>query len=130
MEKELVPYEIALELKNIGFEELCFAYYCEDVGYGLKYVRPQFLEDFNKRSGTYYNDISAPLKQQVFRWFREKYDLDCYIESKYLTTGERCYDYTILIDDGEETDDGKRWRTFKEAELKCLTGLIDIVKKK
>jgi hypothetical protein len=125
MEKEFVPYEIALELKELEFDEPCFGYY--DATNLEEYTYTALHE---VKNSDFIFGMTAPLKQQAFQWFREKYDLDCYIESKYLTTGERCYDYTILIDDGEESDDGRRWRTFEEAELKCLKGLIDIVKKK
>jgi hypothetical protein len=73
---------------------------------------------------------SAPLYQQAFRWFREKYDLHAYVDSMRLTTGETVYSYVIRITDGEESDDGKNWRTYEEAELACLKKLIEIVKAK
>jgi transketolase N-terminal domain/subunit len=40
------------------------------------------------------------------------------------------YNYVITITDGEESDDGKNWRTYEEAELACLKKLIEIVKNK
>lgn len=50
MNKEFIPYEQALELSELGFDEECFTY-----------------NDNSKifRAGVLY--------QQAFRWFREKY---------------------------------------------------------
>jgi hypothetical protein len=50
MEKEFIPYEQALALKEFD-------------GFGGNYRNSYF---------TYLDQISAPLYQQVFRWFREK----------------------------------------------------------
>ena len=63
MEKEFVTYEQALALKELGFKEDCLAsYYHAGKRLGIgEYIN----------HGNY--TILAPLKQQVFRWFREKY---------------------------------------------------------
>ncbi len=63
MENEFIPYEEALALKELGFDGYSLAYY-ED--YDLKYV------DFNIP----YGGVAAPLYQQAFRWFQEKYNLE------------------------------------------------------
>ena len=126
MEKEYVPYEIALALKELGFDEYCISRYClvteweEPTGEVLLQQSDCLVSDKNL--------IKAPLYQQAFRWFREKYDIGCYIESKQLTTGGNTYDYTILTNNITESDDGRRWRTYEEAELACLKKLIEIVK--
>jgi hypothetical protein len=52
MNKEFIPYEQALELKELGFKK--------DNDFGLLYKG---------------EDIPAILYQQAFRWFRDKYDL-------------------------------------------------------
>ena len=59
MEKEFVTYEQALALKELGFDEPCFGYY--DEGGNLYTEMVEVLK--------------APLYQQAFRWFREKYGL-------------------------------------------------------
>jgi hypothetical protein len=123
MNKEFIPYEQSLELKELGFDEPCLAFYngkfLESTGY-------DFDNDTSKDIGFC---IVAPLYQQAFRWFREKYNIACYTETKSLTIGGSTYDYTIIADEEEEWDDGKRWRTYEEAELACLKKLIEIVKK-
>jgi len=52
MNKEFIPYEQALELKELGFKK--------DNDFGLLYKG---------------EDIPAILYQQAFRWFREKHNL-------------------------------------------------------
>ena len=69
MEKEFIPYEQALVLKELGFDEPCFAWFILE-GDGAKSTL--VLEKCPKQ------DIGlclAPLYQQAFRWFREKYNL-------------------------------------------------------
>ena len=107
MGEEFIPTQQASELKALG--------YPKDGAFGLLYKE---------------TDMSAILYQQAFRWFREKYDLHAYVDSMRLTTGETVYSYVIEITDGEESDDGKNWRTYEEAEIACLKKLIEIVKNK
>jgi len=119
MNKEFIPYEQALELKELGFNELCLFYYTDNESLRI-YHQSEIYDDL----------VGAPLYQQAFRWFREKHNIDCYIETKSLTIGGSTYDYTIIADEEEEWDDGKRWRTYEEAELACLKKLIEIAKQK
>jgi hypothetical protein len=85
MEKEFVPYEIALALKELGFDKPCVAYFTKD----FQTSKPYILvcedklknQDVNKMSG--YGVCLAPLYQQAFRWFREKYELHSCIHSDY-----------------------------------------------
>jgi hypothetical protein len=74
MDKEFVTYRQALLLKELGFNEDTFGGYdFEDkqlyIGYENEYGRTWNLDFY----------IHAPLKQQVFRWFREKYGLQAYL---------------------------------------------------
>jgi hypothetical protein len=53
-----------------------------------------------------------------------------YVEAYTLSSGGKRYDYTILLNEGEEEwDDVETWRTYEEAELSCLKKLIQILKK-
>ena len=107
MKKEFIPYEQALELKELGFDEECFKYYTEMGTLRIKDERP--LPPL-----TY-----APLYQQAFRWFREKHNLIMHIQrhsKKYLAC--MGIQVEILCD------------TYEEAELECLKKLIEIVKNK
>ena len=60
MKKEFVTYEIALKLKELGFDEKCFGYYHINEGYKIGYA---FCYSENTRTSDC--SILAPLWQQV-----------------------------------------------------------------
>ena len=120
MEKEFIPYEQALALKELGFDEPCFGYYTGDKKHLL--IRPNM-----GRRNEDLNDIvcAAPLYQQAFRFFREKYGLIGWIEGKQM--------YGYRIESTIPTDDqlsAYPFRKYEEAELECLKKLIEIFKNK
>jgi len=125
MEKEFITYEQALELKGIGFNEPCFGWFRSTL------IPSNFTEYFletefgmNESPSDWVNSnfldkaCSAPLYQQAFRWFREKYDLFFPINKD---DAEQYY-FTI-----NKIDYCKN--NYEEAELECLKTLIEIVKK-
>jgi hypothetical protein len=115
MKNEFIPYEQALELKELGFDEECFGYYDIDNGYTSGYAFCYSNVKSQLESG-----CSAPLYQQAFRWFREKHILDFGIAKIYNGTDN--YHYHINLE----------WQFFEgnyeEAELECLKKLIEIAK--
>ena len=72
MKEQFVTYEIALKLKELGFDELCFGEYIipenpeleiyQDNDYNMYYDKPKSI-------------CLAPLWQQVIDWFREKHNM-------------------------------------------------------
>ena len=79
MEKEFIPYDESLALKELGFDELCICIYNRE-----KSLRVNVFNNPNDRFKSVrlsYNNgkIPAPLYQQAFRWFREKYKLQAEI---------------------------------------------------
>ena len=80
MKKQFVTYEIAVKLKELGFDEPCLAYYSEGT------LLSEFVLDHSKN--VFYTqtnndyEISAPLWQQAIDW----------CDSKGLLVG------TIIID--------------------------------
>jgi len=122
MNREFVPYEIAVELKGLGFDEPSFAWFGP-------------TGKFNDWDTT---DTIAPLYQQAFRWFREKYSWQHSIDpTSDQHNFELGYNYWIWNNKtGEEyhtmpknrpTGDWE-YETYEEAELACLEKLIEIVK--
>lgn len=68
MKNEFIPYEQALELKELGFDELCMA------GYDKDFIGKLYI-GFSTDDGALFNTeyyILAPLYQQAFRWLNEK----------------------------------------------------------
>jgi hypothetical protein len=80
MEKLFVPYEIALKLKEKGFDnEQCFAVYYRvdnDVRFEYDLRGSQYEAKKGWSSG-----ILAPMYQQVVDFFREKHNLDVNVSS-------------------------------------------------
>ena len=136
MEKEFVSYQIALELKQLNFDKPCFGkFYYNQLEIGGIWTNNDFKEDSNIF-------ISAPLYQQVFTWFREKYGLrnsiTDFIDDE--TGIEWDYEIAIIGTDVDEKgnykpivdystdDETRKFKTYEEAELACLRKLIKIVK--
>ena len=94
--KYFVPYQQALELKELGFDEPCFTYYfCNGIlsdtpresGDDIKY---QGDCKFDNHQNSYLeedDDCSAPLFSQAFGWFRERYKLHSFIDCKWKNLG-------------------------------------------
>lgn len=71
MKNEFIPYEQALELKELGFDELCMA------GYDKDFIGKLYI-GFSTDDGVLFNTeyyIPAPLYQQAFRWLHEKLEV-------------------------------------------------------
>ena len=125
MEKEFIPYKLALELKELGFDEPCFTYYYHDSGRirtGLSiHIHNGWTYKGTKRLET----TLAPTFSQGFKWFR-KNNIDHSIIPMRVD-GWHMYQYVIFtLDEVVETG----FDTYEEAELACLTKLIEIVKTK
>jgi hypothetical protein len=122
MKKEFVPYKLALELKQLGFDEPCFAvYYSKDKSFSWHHHIDHTNDEPVLDSGEY--NISAPLFQQAFRWFREKYELYSFVFKFDEGFGYETYKEGV-------TQTNESFDTYEEAELACLQKLIEIVKTK
>jgi hypothetical protein len=122
MNEEFIPYEQALELKRLGFDEPCFGFYDESL----------YFPNNENQYGTFCNQpldapsCSAPLYQQAFRWFREKHNLkSCIMFRTSMEDNKEYYDWLIK---GQEVV-YRHFNTYEEAELACIKKLIEIVKK-
>jgi hypothetical protein len=118
MNKEFVTYEQALTLKELGFDEECFKWY----------HNPDLLTD-DEVFLIYNNDNElfafAPLKQQVFRWFREKYNVDCYI-TRILPNVVNRDIYHIVLNDLWAPNDS--YKNYEDAESRLIDNLIELAK--
>ena len=130
MEKEFIPYEQALALKELRFDEPCFGCYeLSELRDYKKGLEVSWIMTLNTLNGyRIYDDgtqTSAPLKQQVFRWFREKYGLISWVEGKKM--------FMYRMESPIESDgqlNCSPFITYEEAELECIKKLIEIVKEK
>jgi hypothetical protein len=130
---DFVPYELALELKQLGFDEPCFAFYDESL----------YFPNNENQYGTFCNQkldassCSAPTYSQAFRWFRYKYWYTALIlcdsfqivmqlsTSKTLDSNTGEYS-PVYITQTYHKEVGLK--SYDESELACLKKLIEIVK--
>ena len=122
MNKEFIPYEQALELRQLGFNEHCFGKWQNlKIGKNLVVDEEDRIYDISMLGA----DIKAPLYQQAFRWFREKHRLFNQIN---------IHTYFIYDISNDEFKMIRKYykvtNTYEEAELACLRKLIEIVKNK
>ncbi len=137
---EFVPYEIACSLKKIGFDEECIRYYTTG---GLSSIKAIHLSDFSINQNSHFNDpiCSAPMYQQIFRWFREKHQLFAEIEVDATSYPKYCFSTLRFTGNPKDLTErqwgwdslllGTEWtlyRTHQETELECIKKLIEIVK--
>jgi hypothetical protein len=139
MEKEFTPYEQALALKELGFDDECLGtYYKEDKTFylnGVLYSNSYF--DKAQELITEHPQITTPLYQQAFRWFREKYGLHCVynvgIPHDNIHHSKKIKYYFNIIKLGKNHNNKFRscfYETYEEAQLESLKKLIEIVKSK
>jgi len=121
MEKEFVTYEQSIELKKLLYGE----HYGDD--YFAWYSSNKHFHYRNMNSPVYPNNQSfiAPLKQQVFRWFREKYGWIGGIR-QLSSSGS-----SMIVGEFRKDDDNNfiLFRdTYEEVENACIDELIEIAK--
>lgn len=113
---EFLPYDRALKLKQLGFDEQCIAYY--DLRNNLEFYGGDNLKD------THCVQLNTPLFQQAFRWFRKKeflIDVTSLNSNEYEFYIQWSFAYSFLSD---------IYKTYEAAELACLDKLIEIVELK
>jgi hypothetical protein len=125
MNKDFVNYNQALSLKELGFDEPCLTYYESDGR--LAYSSITNTNSFwGNRS-----IVSAPLFQQAFRFFREKYGYNCFVTKSILS--DKWYYYREDLSDRRNDSEPEltdKYDTYEEAESACLDKLIEIAKTK
>lgn len=124
MNRDYVSFEIASELKSIGYNK-----HCDDVYSEFDKTRvydEQFIVEGEK--------IPAPLYQQVFTWFEENHSM--FVERSIETSTNEILNIVYKIKswkfppvEVEFNDYDERFDKTK-SELKCIEKLIEIVKNK
>ena len=128
MKKEFIPYEQALELKALGFDERCIASYRlnRENQWVFNIIEQNGLNWIAIKNSSLVVSCTAPLYQQAFKWFREKYEIFNPQRFIFGTVGGR---YGLQSHDEHDQVDGY-FDTYEEAELACLKKLIEILKNK
>jgi len=114
---DFLPYNESLELKRLGFDERCYKEYHN----GLLLNNSTDEESTNSESEELYSGdsvISAPLYQQVFRWFDEKFNVSVSFNDGLYSYKSRDHLTNSMFNTTEE---------FK-SELSCIRSLINVLR--
>ena len=136
MKEQFVTYEIALKLKELGFDEPCFSRWTH--GDSQTFPNIHFRQDYKNRviSDNHQSDywILAPLWQQAIDWLRKVHEIhinvDCFSEK-----GGTKWDYQIVKCDYDsvglpgyiltEFADGRNYLAYENA---LESGLVEALK--
>jgi|688.fasta_scaffold43602_4 hypothetical protein len=122
IESNFVPYQIALDMKSIGFDEPCVAIFDRNNELNVD-------DGFYKQENYHKDTVLAPLYQQCFKWFREKYNL-LHSITEYNKDG------SLIIEITQNKVEVFRKMTnfdiseYEQAELECLKELIMLANEK
>jgi hypothetical protein len=131
MENHFATYNQSLALKKLGFDEPCFAYYQKSAVIGNDTILPiQIMDKASNFNDAEYSKMgvpfcSAPIKSQVFKWFRDEHKTQSLIQEYDINN------YMFTIDDGINGDISVvGFIYYEEAESECIDKLIEIIKEK
>ncbi len=129
-------YEQAETLKRLGFDWPCRAYYW----YFSKILDKSLFDDHVNTSDRN-SFLTAPELHVIARWLRETKCMDIMISMyRKLDRSEkpykvvRIYEYTIIYEDGDTSNDMQDWDSYEaalsDAVSYCLNYLDELRKKK
>ena len=117
MKDLFVPYQQSLELRELGFDEICLTHY-----WGNDILNEAY-GGWMKNSNTKY--VMSPTWEQAFKWFRENYNLIGLVEGGY-DNGKNIFTY-VIWDGFKDNMIDEYFDTYEEAQLKCLIQLKCLV---
>ena len=127
MKEQFIPYHLALQLKQLGFNQSCIGYYNQQT---------EELFQYQTTTSTNGHKYAAPLWQQAFDWFDEK-GIEGVIYSTasgyHWSISKSAFNPESNISGGTSICDlqsngpnmAGRFNTKKEAEEDCLNKLIE-----
>ena len=127
MKEQFVTYEIALKLKELGFDEECLMLW-EHTDFWTNLVRP---EEFKKVVSERY--CQAPLWQQVIDWLRRKHKIDIYIYPSYydsvFSENRKLLGYFGIIQSiGIDECNLRTVNAYEEARKQVILKALEIIK--
>lgn len=129
IEDEFVTYDLALRMKQLGFNKPCMSCFFND---GAKEFFPGSVSSANEftQKMLELGHVPTPTWQSAFSWFRKEYGLSGWVNESFVGNsrqgvisikseiGLKYYPTTTNFFD-----------TYEEAQQSCLEKLIEIVEK-
>ena len=121
MKHLFIPYDFAMKLRKVGFNEPCLGYYTIKPTVG----RVKLIYN-SKKEGLWFNHnkidsrCSVPLYQQVIDWFRIKYDMHISVESFADNTFQAIVYSDRFTEETSSEEDDSRENTYYGALLDGL----------
>ena len=118
MDKQFVPYNIAIVLKELGYDEPCVAYYVKKLtGAPLRFIwEEEITHTITNSDG---HGIVAPLYQQVFDWFNKNYNLCGYPK----------HDVYEIYKDEECIVEQYSLQSYTDSRILCIEHMIELLNK-
>lgn len=148
MKEQFVTYEIALKLKELGFNEPCFrkwSWYYNPYFGGIEKQETALLINYDTEQYEKLNEFPrkyclAPLWQQTIDWFRDNYNIHIEIRN-YQEYQKDNYAHVLnFIKDSNYLDkDGNKigqiisriyYNNYQEAREQAILKVIEIIKNK
>jgi hypothetical protein len=135
MKKEFVPYEMAKELKELGFDEDCMFYWYpnhnDTENFHLEYGKTCMGADHRNietmvKEGYFQLAIKAPLRQQAFDWLLHGKGINTTIDWTFYDGFNYFFKYTFP--DGSYGTSEDFFDTPEEARRMCLKKVIELIK--
>lgn len=126
MKDQFVHYELALQMKELGFDEECFSAYTDH--FEKNKISMMGLSIYELGFFNCEKQCLAPLWQQAFDWFSDKKRM-----SSHIIEHNEGRIYWRIILKGNKTGTAKGYSKFEksrqEARFECLKKLIELCKK-
>lgn len=134
MEEYFLNHEQSLAVKELGFDiETIYVYKTNTILIGNPIKLDYFDYDYRTTTNAYIKSnymigwCVAPLKNQFFKWARDKYGMLGVVN----VAPQGFYYYVInKIDKYKEINQDVDFDSFEEAEDACINKLIEIIKNK
>lgn len=130
MKKQFVTYEIALALKELGFDDPCILGLSTLGVSRHKFTSPMTDDDYI-RWDKYDTDLSIPLWQQVIDYFRTKHNI--VIELTRFEHTDDIVEWVYIIEEWDgnvivEYNDCEHFKTYEEAREAAVLMAIELLK--
>ena len=123
MEKEFIGCKESKQLEELGFDEECLGHYKQG---GLIHILHYGICG-SKKSDSF--NTLAPLYQQAFKFFRDKYKMYGQITIAEFEHINESFEYEIKTNDKSIDTWRGGYKTYEEAEKECLNKLIELCTK-